>query len=72
MKSIEIAITGLSADTLAVTIDYHLEASPIVKRWQADRTVVDGIWHGIRDAVVEAFAESPAGRENSARTAGDR
>jgi hypothetical protein len=64
MRSIEIAITNLSTDTLAVSIDYRLEASPIVKKWQADRTVVDGIWRGVRDAVAEGLLTPPSARED--------
>lgn len=66
MKTIEIAITILSKDALAASIDYHLEASPIVKRWQVDRAIVDGIWRAVRKTVAEALRE-PAGGEDPER-----
>lgn len=60
MRSIEITITSLSTTMLAASIDYHLDASPIVKRWQVDRAIVDGIWHAVRAAVREALREPPS------------
>jgi hypothetical protein len=66
MKSIEIAITSLSRDALAASIDYHLEASPIVKRWQVDRAIVDGIWRAVRSTVAEAL-RVPAGGDDPER-----
>jgi CHAT domain/PEGA domain len=64
MKSIEVTITSLSKDALAASIDYHLDASPIVKKWQVDRAIVDGIWRAVRQAVGDALREPPA--ENDA------
>ncbi len=66
MKSIEIAITGVSPDALSVSIDYHLEASPIVKKWLADRSVVDGIWSAIHETVEDALRESAGPHEAAA------
>jgi hypothetical protein len=59
MRSIEIGMTGSSDEALSVSIDYRLEASPLVKKWRADRSVVDGISADIKDTVAEAFADPP-------------
>jgi hypothetical protein len=59
MRSVEIGMTGGSEGTLSVSIDYHLDASAMVKKWRADRVVVDGIAADIWEAVGDAFADPP-------------
>jgi hypothetical protein len=69
MKSIEIEITCASPDALSVSIDYRLEASPIVKKWRADRSVVDEIWSAVHRTVTDALRESPLPGEATERAA---
>ena len=67
MRSVEIGITGGPDGMLSVSIDYHEDASALVKKWRADRVVVDGIAADIWQAVGEAFADPPDGADSPKR-----
>ena len=64
MRSVEIGITGGPDGMLSVSIDYQMDASALVKKWRADRAVVDGIAADIWQAVGEAFADPPDGADS--------
>ena len=57
MRTIEIGIASISDDVLSVSVDYHHEASPLVKKWHSDRSVVNGICRDIEEAVADAISE---------------
>lgn len=57
MRTVEIGIASISDLVLSVSIDYHGDASPLVRKWHADRRVVDGICRDIEDAVADAMSE---------------
>jgi hypothetical protein len=67
MRSVEIGITGDSDGMLSVSIDYDLDASALVKKWRADRVVVDGIAADIWATVGDVFADPPADGVSSER-----
>ena len=61
MRPAEVAIIAVSDEVLSVSIDYHGHGAPALKRWTADRSVVDGICVALeevlRDAAEETFTD---------------
>jgi hypothetical protein len=70
MKSVDITIAAGSPDTLSVSVDYRLDAAPIVKKWHADRSVVDKICGGVLETVQAALC-APADAAEAAGHRGD-
>jgi hypothetical protein len=74
MRPVEVTIIAVSDELLSVSMDYHGSGSPAVKRWTADRRVIDSVCDGLEEVLHEA-AESTftdAERAESTRQTEDR
>lgn len=69
MGTVEIGITAISERLLSVSIDYHAGATPLIRKWDVDRGVVDGLAREIAGIVEDALAEPPSGSETDERAA---
>jgi hypothetical protein len=58
MKPVEIAIIAVSDRILSVSIEYHGRGASAIKRWTADRAVVDGICDNLDDLLCDAARTS--------------
>jgi hypothetical protein len=58
MKPIEIEILAASVDTLAISIDYAKRGAPVLRRWYASRSVVEGICGDIDQLLRESLEEA--------------
>jgi len=67
MKPAEIAIIAVSQQVLSVSVDYHGRGSPALKRWTADRSVVDGICERLEEVLREAAETAFTDEEKSDR-----
>jgi hypothetical protein len=63
MGSIVVELTAVSANEVAVSIDYGGTAAPMVKRWRAERTVLDGIGDEVDRLIQDALRERLTDRE---------
>ncbi len=54
MKPVEIAIIAVSDDVLSVSIDFHGRRASAIKRWTADRSVVDAVCDDLEEVLREA------------------
>jgi CHAT domain-containing protein len=54
MRPVEVAIIAVSDEVLSVSIDYHGRGAPALKRWTADRSVVDAVCDDLEEVLREA------------------
>jgi CHAT domain-containing protein len=54
MEPVEVAIIAVSDEVISVSIDYHRREAPAIKRWAADRPVVEAICDDLEEVLLEA------------------
>ena len=54
MRPVEVAIIAVSDEVISVSIDCHRREAPAIKRWTADRPVVDAICDDLEEVIHEA------------------
>ena len=67
MKPIEIVVTVASVRRLSVSIDYHTSVSPVVNRWQSERSAVEAICNDLYDLVEDTLSRPLTEREAAER-----
>jgi CHAT domain-containing protein len=67
MKPIEVEVTVASGGNLSVSIDYHTSISPVVNRWQAERSAVEAICSGLYDLVEDTLSQPLTEKEAAER-----
>jgi hypothetical protein len=67
MRPAEVAIIAVSDQVLSVSIDYHGRGAPALKRWTADRTVVDAVCADLDEVLREAAETTFSDAETAER-----
>jgi hypothetical protein len=70
MTPVEITIIAVSDKLISVSIDYHTQNAAAVRRWVADRAVVDGLCDRF-EALLRETAESPLTEEEKSSRPGE-
>ena len=69
MGPVEIQITAISETDISVSTQYPSDTAPLRRRWQANRSVIDGICadlnHTLDDTMTEPLSEEEAGERHS-------
>ena len=67
MRPAEVAVIAVSDEVLSVSIEYHGRGAPALKRWTADRSVVDGVCDALEEVLYEASEATFTETENAER-----